>query len=219
MARYSNETKAAVIEALRDGEKLNEVAARFGITRPTVKRWWERQAEYELSERHRAFVNAYFRLNMNGTRAYMEVYGVDPNVAAANASRLLRNAKVAQIVSDRIAQKAMDVDEVLSRLGDIARLDISPYVRQSEDGKRVWLDIDAMKADGLGHFIRGAYMGRSGPRVDIADPDRALRAMLDHHNRAASGREDDPIHVAVQPAVEKALERAYGDDGDDDGAN
>lgn len=66
-----------------------------------------------LDKRHRSFVLAYFKSSnggmYNGTQAYKSVYGdhIDDTVACANASRLLRHAKVKAVIN-RIFEKAIE---------------------------------------------------------------------------------------------------------------
>ena len=101
----------------------------------------------------RAFVDEYFRLNMNGTRAYKAVYGVEDDVAAAaNASRLLRNDKVATEIEKRLNEKAMGSNETLTRLADIARGDLGEFM----DIESMSFDISLKKAKELGltHLIK-----------------------------------------------------------------
>lgn len=83
------------------------------------------------NKKHQAFVDNYFFNNFNATRAYMATYGeVDETTAASNASRLLRNDKVAQEIKERFEARAMKADEVLDRLSQIARGDIADYMNE-----------------------------------------------------------------------------------------
>jgi len=73
--------------------------------------------------KHEAFVQAYL-ISSNGKQAYLKVYGGDEKVAEANASRLLRDAKVmTRLVElrERAAVKLeISQDKVLRRLAEIA---------------------------------------------------------------------------------------------------
>jgi len=81
------------------------------------------------NKRHAEFVNNYFFHNFNATRAYMATYDeVDESTAASNASRLLRNDKVALEIKERFDARAMKADEVIDRLSQIARGDIADFV-------------------------------------------------------------------------------------------
>ena len=74
-----------------------------------------------MAEKQKRFADEYL-IDLNGTRAYKAAY---PNVkkdevAAVNASKLLRNAKVQKYIKERLAQKdkelVADQDEVLRYL-------------------------------------------------------------------------------------------------------
>ena len=100
-----------------------------------------------------AFVDEYFRLNMNGTRAYKAVYGVeDDDVAGASAARLLGKARIVEEIGKRITEKAMSADEVLTRLADMARGDLGDFM----DIESMSFDISLQKAKELGltHLIK-----------------------------------------------------------------
>ena len=60
----------------------------------------------KLSPKHQAFVTAYLK-DLNATKAYQSVYKCTEAAAAVNASKLLRNAKVASAVA-RAQEKAAD---------------------------------------------------------------------------------------------------------------
>ena len=101
----------------------------------------------------RAFVDEYFRLNMNGTRAYKAVYGVeDDDVAGASAARLLGKARIVEEIGKRITEKDMSADEVLTRLADMARGDLGDFM----DIESMSFDISLQKAKELGltHLIK-----------------------------------------------------------------
>jgi hypothetical protein len=63
-----------------------------------------------------------YPLDFNGTKSYKETYGVtDDNVAAVSAYRLLRKSKIRAALKDVYKEAAMDLDEMLSGIADIAR--------------------------------------------------------------------------------------------------
>lgn len=69
-----------------------------------------------MPERHRLFVLEYL-MDYNATRAYKSVYGeMDDSVAAVNGSRLLRNAKVKQVIE---TETDLAVDSRRARLRDL----------------------------------------------------------------------------------------------------
>jgi hypothetical protein len=117
-----------------------------------------------LRAKHRAFVNEYFRLNMNGTRAYLSVYGVDDSdVARAAAARLLANVSVAAEVERRLAAMQMSADEVLARLAEQARGEYAAYI--GADGR---INIPEMVRDGKAHLIKKI---KTRTFIDGTDPE------------------------------------------------
>lgn len=108
------------------------------------------EASDDLSKKHQAFADEYLRLNMNGTQAYKNVYGTsNDNHAAVNSSRLLRNTKIDQYITERLKEKAMAADEVIARIAEVGRGDLSRYVTGRGE-----IDIEQLKADGLGHLLK-----------------------------------------------------------------
>lgn len=122
-----------------------------------------------------------------------------------------KKEKFAEQIAAELAEKTLSADAALARLAEIATFDISPYVVQR--GDVAYIDANKLKADGHGHLIRAAYTMRDGPRIDIADQSWALKVILDHHTRAASGRSDDPIHVRALD-LDTLIERIYGSSDD-----
>lgn len=107
-----------------------------------------------------------------------------------------KKVKFAAQISAALSERVMEADEALAHLSDQARTDLSDYI--SNDG----IDVDRMVADGLGHLIKSVkhtvtqYDDRV--EVEIYDKQAALKIILDHHDRAASGTADDPHHILVK---------------------
>ena len=87
----------------------------------------------KLTEKQKRFVDEYL-IDLNATRAYKESYPSCKNedVAAVNASRLLRNAKVEEYIEQRMKdrEKRTEItqDMVLQRWWDIANADPNEIV-------------------------------------------------------------------------------------------
>lgn len=78
----------------------------------------------KLNAKQQKFAREFLK-DFNGTRAYKSVYkSKNDNNAATSASRLLRNVKVQQELSDIMHQTKladiMDIDDIIKRLSDIA---------------------------------------------------------------------------------------------------
>ena len=78
-----------------------------------------------LTVKQQRFVDEYV-ICLNGTEAARRAgYNGNDTTLAAEASRLIRNAKVSRRVNELLAEFAMPANEVLSQLSDIARSDIA----------------------------------------------------------------------------------------------
>jgi phage terminase small subunit len=128
--------------------------------------------------------------------------GYSAHTAKEQASRLLTNVNVLKEIEDRTKANAMGLDEALSRLADVGRADLGEWL--SDDGE---MNISAMKRDGATHLIRkvkrtkrsgtspsGAEWEEVTVDVELHDAKDANKFIADLHKRAASGKEDDPVH-------------------------
>jgi hypothetical protein len=109
------------------------------------------EKEVELEGKERAFVEAYFgAARFNGTEAArMAKFKGNRNVLAVTASRLLRKAKIKEYVDERFAILQMPANEVLTRLTEIGRGNISDFL--SEGGS---FDLLQAKKRGVDHLLK-----------------------------------------------------------------
>ena len=84
----------------------------------------------QMTEKQKIFADEYL-IDLNATRAYKVAYPRVKNddIAAANASRLLRNAKVAAYISERMQerQKRTEVTQVPRELKNWLRSPLPSY--------------------------------------------------------------------------------------------
>jgi PBSX family phage terminase large subunit len=72
---------------------------------------------------------------MNATRAWMKLHPKTPyDSAKATASAFLTNLNVRAEIKRRMTERAMSAEEVLYRLGEMARAEIHPFIRIDDDG-------------------------------------------------------------------------------------
>lgn len=103
-----------------------------------------------LTPKQQAFVSAYIRLNMNATAAYMESYGVkDYNVAAACASRLLKNAKISDLIQSYLKVSCVTAEEIMHRLSQHSRGNMDDFI-----GGFDRIDLAEARKRGLTHLIK-----------------------------------------------------------------
>lgn len=93
-----------------------------------------------LNDRHQAFVEQYL-IDLNATRAYCDVYGVEAKIGSPNGTRLLRNARIAAEISRRQQERSkrtgITADRVLEELAAIAFSDLRNVVTWGGEGEAV----------------------------------------------------------------------------------
>lgn len=100
--------------------------------------------DHNLTPKQLAFVRIWIETG-NITRSYMDAYEVDSElVAAANGSRLLRNAKVRQYI-DAVLEEAKsdliaDTREIMERLTKTARRLEPEYTVAQKKEREVWYE-------------------------------------------------------------------------------
>jgi len=113
--------------------------------------------------------------DFNGTRALQRTgHPGSDAVLGVQASRLLRNVRVQTYLRDILRTRVMTAEEVLSRTADIARMDLTPYLIKKRN--KHFINIDLLKADGLGHLIKEiSYDAKGNQVVKFDDRQGALR--------------------------------------------
>lgn len=89
----------------------------------------------ELSADEWSIVNAYFDENMNQTRAYLSLHPEAAyDTARATASVIFAKHNIRAEITRRLKENAMSSEEVLYRLGSVARAALMPFIRVDADG-------------------------------------------------------------------------------------
>lgn len=135
-----------------------------------------------FSKRERAFIEQYLGANfLNGTRSAIAA-GYSERSAAVIASENLRKPKIAAEIQRRLAEMAMEADEVLLRLGKQARGEVTRYITIDPDTGKPGFDFAACKADGNLHLIKGFRFDRHGnPIIEFYDAQSALVNLGRYH--------------------------------------
>lgn len=80
----------------------------------------------QLSRRRRKFATEYIKNGFNGVQAVFAAgYRQGYDSACVEASRLLRNAKVQQIIERHLQMSKLSADEVIERLTEVANAEVS----------------------------------------------------------------------------------------------
>ena len=132
------------------------------------------------------FITEYLT-DLNATRAYQTVYGVSESVAAANGSRLLRNAKVAAEIAK--VQNALAEKAGISREWVIERL-VQNHERAMQAEPVMVYDKDAKAIVESGEYVYqgavankaleliGKHLGMFVDRKDITSNGQSLLELL-----------------------------------------
>jgi len=129
-----------------------------------------------MTPKQRVFIAEYL-IDFNATQAAIRA-GYSKRTSHAIGQENLRKPIIKAEIEKLITERTMGTDEVLLRLGKIARFDISDYVMGYGTGTVV--RTDKMIEDGYGHMIREIWQTAEGVRVKIADPDDALAKIGKH---------------------------------------
>jgi phage terminase small subunit len=119
-----------------------------------------------LTNKKRRFIEYYLQ-SWNATRAAKEAGYAFPD---RQASRILKDADVVAAVKERMQEVAMETDEILARLSQQARADISQYLLSN--GEPNW---EAIRR--AGHLVKRVAKNRNGWVVELHDAQSALALM------------------------------------------
>jgi phage terminase small subunit len=117
-----------------------------------------------LTKKRRVFVEEYLRC-WNATEAARRAGYAHPEVMGC---RLRKVNVIADLIQERIAEKAMTADEVLLRLAEQARAEHSKYL--TSDG----VNVKDLLRDGKGHLVKGIKPTRYGDDIEFYDAQAAL---------------------------------------------
>jgi phage terminase small subunit len=133
----------------------------------------------QLTDQQKVFVEEYLA-SWNATEAYQRAHPkCTRRTARENGSKSLTNTNIRAAVSERLQEKAMDANEVLARLADMARSDMSDYI-DIVDGKAI-LNLAKAKEDGKLHLVKSISPTAHGLRVELHDAQTALEKIGKYH--------------------------------------
>ncbi len=175
----------------------------------------------ELTEKQRLFCALYVK-SFNATKAYQKAYDCSYETAAANGSRMLRNAKVRSYIvllkSNRMNRELLSEEDIFQKYMDIAFADITDYLEfgretvpvmgafgpiQVEDkktGEKVQLTEEVntvrFKESAVvdGTLISEVSNGRNGATIKLADRMKALNWLSSHMDLAT---EEQKARLAI----------------------
>lgn len=149
-----------------------------------------------LPPRRQAFVLHYCTNGWRGAKAARDA-GYSEKTARSIAHELLTFPDVRRAVEARMKLLHMTADEVTARLSAMARADISEYLSKDSDTGRLDVDLDRLKADGLGFLIKEAGNTPNGPTIKAHDSRAALHDVARINKQLVDKVEHSAVVVTV----------------------
>jgi phage terminase small subunit len=129
-----------------------------------------------LTGKRKLFIEEYLRC-WNASEAARRAGYAHPG---SEGHRLLKNDEIRDEVAARLSAKAMEADEVLGRLGDMARATIEDFITVDENGE-TYIDLRKAEEAGKLHLIKRLWQDRDGNwRLELHDAQAAL-ALIGRH--------------------------------------
>jgi len=142
----------------------------------------ENTSQKKLTSKRRVFVEAYLK-TWNATKAATIADYAHPG---SQGHSLLKIIEIQAEIEKRLAEMAMDADEVLARLSEQASVNIGDFIIKSvyedENGEELHslkLNWDMIKEKG--HLIKKITHNQYGPLIELHDGQAALVHMGRHH--------------------------------------
>ena len=131
-----------------------------------------------LTLKQERFIQDYL-LHGNATRAAVNA-GYSEKTAKVIGFENLTKPYIASEIEKRLKQRAMDKDEVLDRIADIARADMHEFLNLDVRGYPIF-DFDKAERLGKLHLIKKFKVTKQGVEVQFYDKLHALELMAKHH--------------------------------------
>lgn len=192
-----------------------------------------------MNEKQKLFCIHYVK-SFNATKSYMKVYGCDYWVAAANASRLLKDAKITDEIHRlklaKLNQAMLEPSDIFQKYMDIAFSDITdflhfgrelvpvmgpfgPITGVNEDGKKevIMKEVNVVKfheSDYVdGTLISEVKQGKDGASIKLADRMKALDWLAQHMNMATEEQKMRMELMRLKATAQGEGPEEYEDDG------
>ena len=166
-----------------------------------------------LTEKQKIFCDEYL-IDLNATRAYMVAYPnvKNENVAAVNASKVLRNTKVAAYIAERMKERQerteVTQDMVVQELAAIGFAKATDFA-EIKDGKVLIKNTDELPGTAK-RAIAGIKMGKNGIELKLCDKEKALELLGRH-----LGMWNDKVDINLDESKSKLddlIQQMRGDD-------
>lgn len=137
----------------------------------------EQRPARRLSGKQLAWIEAYLgEAKWNATEAAkIAGYKGDRKALGVRGNECVKNSRIQQVIAQRLAESGASTDELIHRWLTITRFDVSDCM--DHNGK---LDLEKLRAKGLGFLIKGSRPTKEGPVFLLRDPDKAEELLAKH---------------------------------------
>jgi len=141
-----------------------------------IKPWYNKNAMGGLTGKQRIFIDEYLKC-LNATEAARRAgYQGGDAVLRVVGCRNLTKANIAERIAAHFKASAMSREEVLERLGEIARAEYTEYLTECGTVK-----LKELLEAGKGHLIKGIKETAHGRQIEFYDAQKALVDIGRHH--------------------------------------
>lgn len=153
-----------------------------------------------LTDKRQIFVDEYLQC-WNASEAARRAGYAHPG---AEGHRLLKNAEIQAEISRIVEERAMSRDEVLVRLADMARSDMSDFLEFKEGIKVPYLNLEQARERNRLHLIKKFKYNSDGlPEIELYSSYDALVQIGKAHSLFTdrveqTGKDGEPIEHAIR---------------------
>ena len=164
----------------------------------------------ELTYRENRLADEYVANGGNGTQAAVDA-GYSPNYAPQTASNVLKRPAVQQRIRDRIAQAAVQHDEIVGSLASQLRADATECL--DADGQ---FSVDLARQNGLGHLLKVSttIRGKQQPdgsvrttKIELLPAQAAAVQLSKLVREPEPPTPEPPIHAEKLISIERVIHR------------
>ena len=155
----------------------------------------------QLPEDYKRFVDSYVHC-LNYRKSYQDAYPhiTNANTARTNGCLLAAKPEVKQAIVEQLKLYHIDKADTLQKIIALIQFDISDYMFDDAT-----LNVDALKADGLGWLIKAVKPTKFGTEYILMDKDRALENLAKIH-QLFDDRNTVNVNINQEISAKQAIE-------------
>ena len=138
----------------------------------------------KLTYKQELFCQLYIAYNQNGTKAYIEAYGVKESTARVNASRLLTNANIKKRISELYKMKLEEIGvtalRVLQEKAGIAYASLEDFFEMREGKLKLKKNIDLTKLRQVKKIKEETTLFGTTYKIEMWDKQKALNDISEY---------------------------------------